>query len=73
MGLRTKSLVVGCGLTTAVRLRGYGNFQMLSSYAFGPHVFNFSCINDRDTLENETKHYIRPFRMQPSLNFDIRL
>uniref|UniRef100_A0A6U2BZM7 Uncharacterized protein n=1 Tax=Hemiselmis andersenii TaxID=464988 RepID=A0A6U2BZM7_HEMAN len=70
---KSKQMIVGFALTTAVRLPGYGNFQMVSSYAYGPHVFNFSCINDKSTLENETKGYVKPVRIQPSLNFDIRL
>jgi hypothetical protein len=70
---KSKQMIVGFALTTAVRLPGYGNFQLVSSYAHGPHVFNFSCINDKSTLENETKGYVKPLRIQPSLNFDIRL
>jgi hypothetical protein len=70
---KSKQMIVGFALTTAVRLPGYGNFQLVSSYAHGPHVFNFSCINDKSTLENETKGYVKPVRIQPSLNFDIRL
>lgn len=72
-GSRSSQMVVGFALTSAIRLRGYGNFQFVSSYAYGPHIFNFSCINDRSTLENETKGYVKPLRIQPSLNFDIRL
>jgi hypothetical protein len=72
-GPRSSQMVVGFALTSAIRLRGYGNFQFVSSYAYGPHIFNFSCINDRSTLENETKGYVKPLRIQPSLNFDIRL
>lgn len=72
-GSKSSQMVVGFALTSAIRLRGYGNFQFVSSYAYGPHVFNFSCINDRSTLENETKGYVKPLRIQPSLNFDIRL
>jgi sulfur relay (sulfurtransferase) DsrC/TusE family protein len=53
-GSRSSQMVVGFALTSAIRLRGYGNFQFVSSYAYGPHIFNFSCINDRSTLENET-------------------
>lgn len=72
-GLKTKSTIVGFGLTTAIRLLGHGNFQIISSHGFGPHIFNFSVVNDRLNTEQDTKNKVKPFRFQPSLNFDVRI
>jgi len=72
-GLKQSGVVVGFGLTTAVRPSGFGNFQLVTSYSHGPHVFNFSLVNDRDVAEQEGQGKIKPIRIQPSLNFDIDL
>jgi len=72
-GLRQNGIVVGFGLTAAYRPSGFGNFQLVSSYTQGPHVFNFSLVNDKDVAEQEGQGKIKTFRVQPSLNFDIEL
>nr|UXY87957.1 GTP-binding protein [Cryptomonas curvata] len=72
-GLKQSGIVIGFGLTAAVRPNGFGNFQLITSYTQGPHVFNFSLVNDRDIAEQEGQGKIKPFRIQPSLNFDIEL
>jgi len=69
--LKQGGIVVGFGLTAAVRPRGFGNFQLVTSYSQGPHVFNFSLVNDMDVAEQEGQTRIKPVRVQPSLNFDI--
>ena len=69
--LKQGGIVVGFGLTAAVRPRGFGNFQLVTSYSQGPHVFNFSLVNDMDVAEQEGQTRIKPVRIQPSLNFDI--
>jgi hypothetical protein len=71
--LKQSGIVVGFGLTAALRPHGFGNFQLITSYTQGPHVFNFSLVNDRDIAEQEGQGKIKPFRIQPSLNFDIEL
>ena len=72
-GLKQSGIVIGFGLTAALRPNGFGNFQLITSYTQGPHVFNFSLVNDRDIAEQEGQGKIKPFRIQPSLNFDIEL
>jgi len=72
-GLKQSGIVIGFGMTTAVRPSGFGNFQLVTSYSHGPHVFNFSLVNDRDVAEQEGQGKIKPIRVQPSLNFDIDL
>jgi hypothetical protein len=72
-GLKQSGIVIGFGLTTAVRPSGFGNFQLVTSYSHGPHVFNFSLVNDRDVAEQEGQGKIKPIRIQPSLNFDVDL
>jgi hypothetical protein len=72
-GLKQSGIVIGFGLTAALRPHGFGNFQLITSYTQGPHVFNFSLVNDRDIAEQEGQGKIKPFRIQPSLNFDIEL
>ncbi|AAK39850.1 hypothetical protein (nucleomorph) [Guillardia theta] len=66
-------MIVGFGLTAAARLRGFGNFQLVSSYSHGPHVLNFSIVNDKDIAEQEGQSKVKTFRIQPSLNFDVDL
>jgi len=63
--------VAGFGITAAVRPRGFGNLQLVTSYTHGPHVFNFSLVNDLDVAEQEGQSRIKPIRIQPSLNFDV--
>ena len=72
-GLKQSGIVIGFGLTAALRPNGFGNLQLVTSYTQGPHVFNFSLVNDRDIAEQEGQGKIKPFRVQPSLNFDIEL
>ena len=69
--LKQSGVVVGFGVTAAVRPRGFGNLQFVSSYSHGPHVFNFSLVNDLDVAEQEGQTRIKPVRIQPSLNFDV--
>jgi hypothetical protein len=69
--LKQGGIVIGFGITTAVRPRGFGNLQLVTSYSQGPHVFNFSLVNDMDVAEQEGQTRIKPVRIQPSLNFDI--
>lgn len=71
--LKEKSMVIGFGLTTALRPKGFGNFQFVSHYSKGPHVFNFSLVNDRDFAEQEGQAKVKRLRVQPSVNFDIDL
>ncbi|AFP65496.1 hypothetical protein CMESO_329 (nucleomorph) [Chroomonas mesostigmatica CCMP1168] len=72
-GIKQRSFAAGLGITASVRLRGFGNFHIITSYGLGPHILNFSCINDRDTIENDYKEKVSPFRIQPSVNFDIKI
>ena len=72
-GLKHRALLLGVGLTAAVRLRGYGNFQIVTSYGVGPHLLNFQIVNDRDNVENEMKEKVKPFRIQPSINIDYKI
>jgi len=69
--LKQSGVVAGFGITAAVRPRGFGNLQLVTSYSHGPHVFNFSLVNDLDVAEQEGQIRIKPIRIQPSLNFDI--
>ena len=69
--LKQSGIVTGFGITAAVRPRGFGNLQVITSYSQGPHVFNFSLVNDLDVAEQEGQTRIKPIRIQPSLNFDI--
>ena len=69
--LKQSGIVAGFGITAAVRPRGFGNLQLVTSYTHGPHVFNFSLVNDLDVAEQEGQSRIKPIRIQPSLNFDI--
>lgn len=69
--LKQGGIVIGFGITAAVRPRGFGNLQLVTSYSQGPHVFNFSLVNDMDVAEQEGQTRIKPVRIQPSLNFDI--
>jgi len=69
--LKQSGVVIGFGITAAVRPRGFGNLQLVSSYSHGPHVFNFSLVNDLDVAEQEGQTRIKPIRIQPSLNFDV--
>ena len=71
--VKQKSMVIGFGFTTAMRLFGLGNFQFISHYSKGPHVFNFSVVNDLDFAIADGQSNLRFLRMQPSLNFDIDL
>jgi len=68
---KQSGVVVGFGVTAAVRPRGFGNLQLVTSYSQGPHVFNFSLVNDLDVAEQEGQTRIKPIRIQPSLNFDV--
>jgi len=69
--LKQSGVVAGFGITAAVRPRGFGNLQLVTSYSHGPHVFNFSLVNDLDVAEQEGQTRIKPIRIQPSLNFDV--
>lgn len=69
--LKQSGIVAGFGITAAVRPRGFGNLQLVTSYTHGPHVFNFSLVNDLDVAEQEGQSRIKPIRIQPSLNFDV--
>ena len=71
--IKEKSLVIGFGLTVAVRPPGFGNFQFISHYSHGPHVFNLSLVNDRDAALQEGQSKVQRLRIQPSLNFEIDL
>lgn len=71
--LKQSGIVTGFGITAAVRPRGFGNLQVITSYSQGPHVFNFSLVNDLDIAEQEGQTRIKPIRIQPSLNFDIEI
>lgn len=68
---KQSGVIVGFGVTAAVRPRGFGNLQLVTSYSQGPHVFNFSLVNDLDVAEQEGQTRIKPIRIQPSLNFDV--
>nr|UXY87459.1 GTP-binding protein [Cryptomonas sp.] len=72
-GLKQSGIVIGFGLTAAFRPNGFGNFQLITSYTQGPHIFNFSLVNDKDVAEQEGQGNIKIFRIQPSLSFDIEL
>ncbi|AEA39073.1 hypothetical protein CPARA_3gp415 (nucleomorph) [Cryptomonas paramecium] len=71
--LKQKGMIIGFGLTAAFRPSGFGNFQFITSYTRGPHVFNFSFVNDKDVAEQEGQGKVKLFKIQPSLNFDIEM
>ena len=69
--LKQSGVIAGFGITAAVRPRGFGNLQIITSYSHGPHVVNFSLVNDVDIAEQEGQTRIKSIRIQPSLNFDV--
>jgi hypothetical protein len=70
---KQRGVVIGFGLNTALRPRGYGNFQLIASTSRGPHTFNASICNDADLAEQEGHGKVPLFRWQPTVHFDIDL
>jgi hypothetical protein len=70
---KQRGVVIGFGLNTALRPRGYGNFQLIASTSRGPHTFNASVCNDADLAEQEGHGRVPLFRWQPTIHFDIDL
>ncbi|KAK4535088.1 hypothetical protein CDCA_CDCA03G1113 [Cyanidium caldarium] len=70
---KQRGVVVGFGLNTALRPRGYGNFQLIASTSRGPHTFNATMCNDADLAEQEGHGKVPLFRWQPTIHFDVDL
>ncbi|KAK4530248.1 hypothetical protein CCYA_CCYA03G1105 [Cyanidiococcus yangmingshanensis] len=68
---KQRGVVIGFGLNTALRPRGYGNFQLIASTSRGPHTFNASICNDADLAEQEGHGKVPLLRWQPTVHFDI--
>lgn len=70
---RQRNVEVGLGLNAACRPGGFGNCQIISGYARGPHTMQFTLVNDKDAAEQEGQGQVPFFRCQPTLNFNVDL
>jgi protein SEY1 len=70
---RQRNLEVGLGLNAACRPGGFGNCQIITGYARGPHTMQFTLVNDKDAAEQEGQGQVPLFRCQPTLNFNVDL
>lgn len=70
---RQRNIEFGLGLNAACRPAGFGNFQLVSSYARGPHTMQFTLVNDKDVAEQEGQGQVPFFRIQPTINTTIDL
>jgi energy-coupling factor transporter ATP-binding protein EcfA2 len=70
---RARNIEFGLGINAACRPSGFGNCQIISGYARGPHTMQFTLVNDRDAAEQEGQGQVPFFRIQPTINTTIDL
>lgn len=70
---RQRNVEFGLGINAACRPAGFGNFQLITGYARGPHTMQFTLVNDRDAAEQEGQGKVPIFRIQPTINTTIDL
>eukprot|EP00173_Palmaria_palmata_P001457 Plantae.Rhodophyta-Palmaria_palmata.ctg18134.p1 GENE.Plantae.Rhodophyta-Palmaria_palmata.ctg18134~~Plantae.Rhodophyta-Palmaria_palmata.ctg18134.p1 ORF type:complete len:307 (+),score=56.71 Plantae.Rhodophyta-Palmaria_palmata.ctg18134:108-923(+) len=70
---RQRNMEFGLALNAACRPAGFGNCQIISGYARGPHTMQFTLVNDRDAAEQEGQGQVPFFRMQPTINCNLDL
>eukprot|EP00177_Eucheuma_denticulatum_P006068 GFKZ01011066.1.p1 GENE.GFKZ01011066.1~~GFKZ01011066.1.p1 ORF type:complete len:570 (-),score=100.38 GFKZ01011066.1:1574-3172(-) len=70
---RQRNLEFGLGINAACRPGGFGNFQLITGYAQGPHTMQFTLVNDKDAAEQEGQGQVPFFRIQPTINTTIDL
>jgi protein SEY1 len=70
---RQRNVEFGLGINAACRPAGFGNCQIISGYARGPHTMQFTLVNDKDAAEQEGQGQVPFFRVQPTItcNLDI--
>lgn len=70
---RQRNIEFGLGINAACRPSGFGNCQIISGYARGPHTVQFTLVNDKDAAEQEGQGQVPFFRIQPTINTTIDL
>lgn len=70
---RQRNIEFGLGINAACRPSGYGNFQLVTGYARGPHTMQFTLVNDKDAAEQEGQGNVPFFRIQPTINTTVDL
>lgn len=70
---RARNIEFGLGINAACRPSGFGNCQIISGYARGPHTMQFTLVNDKDAAEQEGQGQVPFFRIQPTINTTIDL
>lgn len=70
---RQRNIEFGLGINAACRPGGFGNCQIVSGYARGPHTMQFTLVNDKDAAEHEGQGQVPFFRIQPTINTTIDL
>jgi Root hair defective 3 GTP-binding protein (RHD3) len=70
---RARNIEFGLGINAACRPAGFGNCQIVSGYARGPHTMQFTLVNDRDAAEQEGQGQVPLFRIQPTITTNIDL
>ncbi|CAN8074781.1 unnamed protein product [Agarophyton chilense] len=70
---RQRNIEFGLGLNAACRPSGFGNFQLITGYARGPHTMQFTLVNDKDAAEQEGQGQVPFFRIQPTINTTVDL
>lgn len=70
---RPRNIEFGLGINAACRPAGFGNCQIISGYARGPHTMQFTLVNDRDAAEQEGQGSVPFFRIQPTITTNLDL
>lgn len=70
---RQRNVEFGLGINAACRPAGFGNFQLITGYARGPHTMQFTLVNDKDAAEQEGQGQVPFFRIQPTINTTVDL
>lgn len=70
---RQRNIEFGLGINAACRPAGFGNFQLVTGYARGPHSMQFTLVNDKDAAEQEGQGQVPFFRIQPTINTTVDL
>lgn len=70
---RQRNIEFGLGINAACRPAGFGNFQLITGYARGPHTMQFTLVNDKDAAEQEGQGQVPFFRIQPTINTTVDL
>lgn len=70
---RQRNVEFGLGINAACRPAGFGNFQLVTGYARGPHSMQFTLVNDKDVAEQEGQGQVPFFRIQPTINTTVDL